>query len=277
MGCAPAMAASSSGRSSPSVAEYSHVEPMAKADDACETLASHISAEACSAEDFWQKIRLSGMDRRYRHVRRLMLGLPLPGHIAENIVGFCVREMPNILDKMWTDIYPRFDHSQPGVVQCHFSVYVERVKKEVCRCFPDVAWEGAESCPQFAQYKSSSPLRFCRAILFYRVDHHVHAGFVADLMGQLANGIYFYYREGPPSIGCGGLSRCTTYVVLATKSLCGLVEQMSSEDRFDIATGRRKPRPMDCECQRFRWECRRPFVGPARADHLPPAAFSLTI
>merc|ERR1712232_1186263 len=124
--------------------------------------------------------------------------------------------------------------------------------------FPDFAWgEGNTDLGEEDALTRSSPLRLCDQVFFYRLSDEVRAGFVADILGQLTNGWYFYYREGPPAVGDGGIGRCANYCAVVAKSLRGVVGAMRDEDRYDVLTRKELPRVELCECMMCRHRTRR--------------------
>merc|ERR1712232_1057054 len=115
-----------------------------------------------------------------------------------------------------------------------------RLETQARITFPDFAW-GEVRTGDFGEYTNSSPLRFCAWTYFYRLDRKVHAGFIADILGRLTNGLYFYYQEGSPWVGDGGIGRCAKFRVIVAPTLRQIVEEIRAEDRHDIASDCKTP------------------------------------
>lgn len=210
----------------------------------------------CSAEEFWGLLRGRVAAGAHGAVQRLMRQV-LPQEAAQLVADCHVPLFPDLKASLWAAIYDSMDHDNRSSVIQQFGIYLRRFEHAARRMLPDFQWGEATREP-FDGYQP--PLRFCSSVLFYRLHAPVPFGsseliFPADVLGQLTNGLFFYYREGRPGQNpgcciCAGIGRCFDFYTVVAPSLHGVLQAMTPEDRYDVATGATVPRKRRCRCKR---------------------------
>jgi len=195
-------------------------------------------------------------------LRRCLRGA-LPSQAADLVADYVFEFAPfcDLGPVMWESIHNGLDHVHKSSVLKHFQDYQRRFTKKACKIYPGFTLGDGEKfrgvdCGQYAQ---CSPVRFCHKVFFYRLHKPVMHGklemrFVADVLGQLTNGLYFYYSEGPAEWNpgcccCAGVGRCADYRVVVAQSLAGVAKHLRPEERLDIVCGATVPRLQPCSCQ----------------------------
>eukprot|EP00929_Paragymnodinium_shiwhaense_P120672 TRINITY_DN92676_c0_g1_i1.p1 TRINITY_DN92676_c0_g1~~TRINITY_DN92676_c0_g1_i1.p1 ORF type:complete len:304 (-),score=44.85 TRINITY_DN92676_c0_g1_i1:18-881(-) len=220
------------------------------------------ASQRCTAQEFWLLFDDRLASRPYAVPQRVLQSA-LPPPAASAVAAFLHDKIaPDCTEDLWGKVYSMLDHKQERFVRRQFGVYLRRFRDEANKIFPDMVMEDLPHREDVDFGSYSPPLKICKAIYFYRL-HYVKFGgmtlcFVADVLGQLTNGQFFYYKEGLPAQApgcctCAGISRCEQYQVIVAESLEAVVEGMSPEDRHDVGIGRAKPRLYRCSCR----ECRK--------------------